>query len=301
MRDSEFREKGHYFPYSYLKGFLQFLWRNRESVRIVTYNDLRLDEDEDYKNCYKDEYAAWTSDLKAGRLDGSKIYVLLQHDVDRLPDRTHAALQDEESLGLKSNVMIFNHKIERSILKSEGRIVFTPYEVDWEELKRLQQRGFVVGYHSNAVERAKFDWSEALTIFLRDLQELREEFGVRYFSPHGGVRDGEGRSNAALEPPDETMRVHRWVQNRFTVRFAGTFSDGAISGVKRDPEGRDLREFVKTWKRGYRYRVLLHPQYYNERFTPSKMLQRAEWYRELCEAASQDPDYDPWVGVHLSE
>lgn len=292
---------GQYFPFSYLEGFLHFLRKHRDVVRLITYDDLNLESDRDYSTHYAAEYEQWKARISRGDLDPTKIYVLLQHDVDRDPDRTHAALSKEDELRLRSNVMIFNRKIERSLLRTEGRIEHTSYDLDYAELKRLRRNGFVVGYHTNAVERALFDFEKAKDVFRADVEELAQHFPIRYFSPHGGVRDSRGRSNAHLDPPDDLMSHLRWVQNRFTVRFAATFSDGAIAGVNRDPTGRDLRRFVRTWEPGKRYRVLLHPQYYNDTFSESPTLSKAAWYVDLCAQARRDPYHDPWGAVDLAE
>lgn len=300
LSDDQFRTTGRYFPFSYLEGFLSFLRRHRHTIELITYDDLALHTDADYTTHYAHEYKTWKARVASGELDPNKIYVLLQHDVDRDPDRTHAALLREEELQLPSNVMIFNRKIERSILRSEGRIEYTPYDIDYHQLQRLRDVGFVIGYHTNAVERALFDFDRAKDIFEEDIEQLSQHFPIRYFSPHGGVRDSEGRSNAHIYPPDRLMAHLRWVQNRFTVRFAATFSDGAIAGVNRDPAGRDLRRFVENWQPGNRYRVLLHPQYYDERFAESTMLSQAQWYVDLCARARQEPHYDPWHTVQLS-
>lgn len=292
--------KGRYFPFIYLQGFLHFLYRHRSSIELITYDDLQLHHDTDHTNHYLDEYNEWRRRIRHRELDPTKIYLLLQHDVDREPARTHAALAAERHLGLRANVMIFNRKIDRRALRQHGRLHYSPYPLDYDELKRLQHHhSFVIGYHTNAVERSLFDFDRAVDIFRSDIEELRNHFDISYFSPHGGVRGPDGRSNAHLDPPPDLMRRLRWVQNRFTVRFAATFSDGAIAGVRRDPEGRDLRQFVKQLKPGNRYRVLLHPQYYGDDFSQSTMLSRADWYVDLCDRVRRRPSYDPWECVEL--
>jgi hypothetical protein len=299
LEDSKVETYGRCVPFSYIEGFLRFVWENLDTITIITYADLNLDVDPDWTNHYESEYTNWRKRVSAAELDPTKIYLLIQHDVDRDPERTHAALQLEGDLGLRSNVMLFNKKLDRHLLRQTGEVQYTPYPIDYGMLQHFERNGFVVGYHSNAVEQARFDFEEAKQIFRRDVRALQEHFRIRHFSPHGGVRDAMGRSNAHLDPPRDLMNELRWVQNRFTVRFAGTFSDGAIAGVKRDPEGRDLRNFVARWEPGKRYRVLLHPQYYGEDFTKSRMLSRAQWYVDICERARRYPSYNPWENVSL--
>lgn len=293
--------RGCYFPFQYLRGFLAFLARHRDMIEVLTYDDLDFRDDYDHENGYPREHKRWKKSIEDGKRSRDRVYVLIQHDVDRLPCRTDAVLREEVARGIPSNVMLFNRKIDRPMLRDQGVVEFDEYPIDFAYYKTLQERhGFVMGYHSNAYERAQFDHSLAPTIFEHDVAELRERLRIDYFSPHGGVRDSKGESNAAIEIPASLTGSIRWVHNRYTVRFDGNFSDGAINSVHRDPNARDLRQFVQSWKLGGRYRVLLHPQYYHPRFRLSSKLSRADWYLELCQAVSSDADHDPWNGVKLN-
>jgi hypothetical protein len=298
--DAEFARKGHYFPYPYMLGFLKLL-AEHPLIDMITYDDLDFGGDESYEENYKGELLTWRAALASGARASDRIYVLLQHDVDRLPDRTMAALRDQERLGLVSNVMMFNKKIDRRYYRETGIPRVSPYPMDWDYLRSLQDKGFVFGFHSNAYERGAFDMKAAEEAFISDIEELRQQLRSNYFSPHGGNRDAEGKSNASMPMPESLRSSLKWVHNGHTVRFDGQYSDGAINSPRRDPAERDLRDFVRTWRPGKRYRVLLHPQYYNDVFVESPKIARAEWYRDVIAGCRADPQFDPWSDVSLGD
>ena len=84
------------------------------------------------------------------------------------------------------------------------------------------------------------------------------------------------------------------------MRFHGNYSDGGLNNRKRDPNQRDLRDFVKTWEQGKRYRVLLHPQYYHNPFSPSEWLSTADWYRKMTKQCSSNQEELIWKNVKLA-
>ena len=87
------------------------------------------------------------------------------------------------------------------------------------------------------------------------------------------------------------------VANGFTVRFDGSYSDGGINGRRLDPAHRDLRQFVRSWKRGKRYRVLTHPQYYFSPHHRSGRLAGTPWYDEILETYASDLNGNAWKDV----
>lgn len=268
-------------PFEFFVDFLDFIHRNRDLIEVITYADLCWEDDTEYEDHYREEWERWRSRLRDGRVDNSKIYLLIQHDVDNFPERTAQAVNVERSYGVPSNVMIFNESIERVTLAKYGYLRRKAYPVDFELLKKAESEGFVVGYHCNAVERANFDPDAAQEILREDLKELSRHFNVCYFSPHGGVRGPSGESNAAIELPVELRADVKWVHNRHTVRFDGSYSDGGLNGKRIDAESRDPREFIKTLRLGGRYRMLFHPQYYDTPYSETIRLGAARWYQEV--------------------
>jgi hypothetical protein len=271
-------------PRGYLIDFLDLLDEFRDLVKVITYDDLPWGDDYAYQDMYPGELSRWKQSLASGERDPRKIYVVIQHDVDAAPARTADLLREEARRKLPSNTMVFNKRLRRQSLAKSGEVVIRDYRLDVDLLKRVQSEGFVIGYHSNAYERARFDRDLAEEIFVEDVRELRESYDIRYFCPHGGVRDVAGRSNSALDVPEALRHDLRWVLNRYGVRFDGNYSDGALRSPRRDATQRDLRDFVATWKPGRRYRMLLHPQYYGDDLVPAKRLVGVDWYEELLRA-----------------
>lgn len=301
MEDSEFIEKGACFPFSYLVDFLEFLHMHRHIVEIVTYNQFPWGDDYDYTNHYLKEKKAWQAGMKKKEWNPKKIYLIIQHDVDRVPERTIHILREEERLGIPSNVMIFNKRTNRGHFQRTGELVYTDYDLDETYLRYLQdEKGFEIGYHSNAFERAIFNDERAEAIFEEDIAILRQKYNITCFAPHGGARSPEGLTNNSQDVPDSLKHSIRWVNNKHTMRLDGNYSDGGIKNTKRrDPNKRDLRDFMRSWKRGERYRILLHPQYYNNSWFSDNPLKGTAWYDEMVDCYTNQNGKSFWNKVTI--
>lgn len=283
-----------YFPLKYFADFLGLLAGCRDTVEFITYDDLPWGDDEDYRGGYPLEYARWQAQLASGERSRDKAYVLIQHDVDNHPERTLRMLDVEHALGVRSNVMLFQRRVDRRHYEATGEMREKPYAPDFAAFARYQQAGFVMAYHANAYEQSCFDRARAERIFHDDVTFLRGHFPVRYFSAHGGCKDAEGHSNNHFEPATAELAPLRWVHNRYTVRFARTFSDGGINNRNRHPEEKNLCEFLRQVRPGLRYRVLVHPQYYADEYAPSPVLRGVPWYDEILDFYGREPDGDYW-------
>jgi len=290
-----------YFPLRFIVDFLRFLRDNRARVNVITYDDLAWGDDYDLERNYAQERQRWLERRARGEIDPDKVHVLLQHDVDTRPERTMALLRHEEALGIPSNVMIFWRRISRRTLRDRGELEYTPYELDAEFLRDLQTKRFVVGYHSNAFEQALFDIDRAQDIFVKDLQALSQKFDIDYFSAHGGAPSPDGRNNRDVPLPPAFRNAVRWVHNGHSPWFTATYSDGGINSLKRDPAKRDLRDFVRTWRRGERYRVLLHPQYYHDPCSISPRLAGTPWYEEVRAFYASGRRGSLWDNIDIRE
>jgi hypothetical protein len=287
-----------YIPFGYLAGFLRFVHRNRDRVETLTYRDLPWGDDWDAVGGYPREAAAWKRSLESGERDPAKVYLLLQHDVDAVPERTMAALRLEEELGLRSSVMIFNRRVDREHYRDTGELRYSDYIGDRSYLKSLEAKGFAIGYHCNAYERSGFSRPEAARIVQDDIADLGRDFALEFMSAHGGPPGPDGKSNSALELPPALRRRVRWVHNGCNIFVDGGYSDGAINSPKRPAEDFDLRRFVERLRPGRRYRVLVHPQYYAQKAKRNARLASA-WYEEVLEAYEGAARRDAWEGVRL--
>ena len=288
---------GAYFPRRYLIEFFEFLKTHEADIEVLTYADFPWGDDWDFAGSYPAERKSWLAQLASGERDPRKVYVLLQYDVDSWPERTMALLRDQSHRALPANVMVFNKRVERKRLLEKGEVHITDYDLDDEFLQSLNSEGFVVGYHTNAFEQALFDTRRALDIFDQDVRALSQRFPIAFFSAHGGAPSPDGRNNRDL-PFHENWRAKlRWVHNGCSPIFDGQFSDGGHLSLNRNPQQRDLRDFVRRLKRGKRYRILLHPQYYSERPAVSARYRDTNWYDGVTDAS---PDMPLWKDVRLS-
>lgn len=275
-----------YIPFKYLADFFAFLSRE-ERIEIMDYSD--------FVKGHSDDERTWRKNRNP-----KKIYVVIQHDVDSDPQRTLDILKVQRNLQLRSNVMIFNRRVDRGILKSSGKLAYTEYLSNAQslELKTLQdEAGFIIGYHCNAYEQALFDVDRAREIFKSDLEALRQTYTIRYYSYHGGIRDPKGRSNEILKQVNPGMNVH-WVHNGDPLKFARRFSDGGLASASRHKG--DLMRFVKNMRAGKKYQILIHPQYYSadlirDESNPTyKNLSQFGWFQQICAFYEQSPEGDFW-------
>ena len=292
---------GAYFPRRYVTDFFRFIEAHKADLEIITYADFPWGDDWDFAGGYQAEHKAWAAQLATGERDPNKAYIVLQYDVDSFPDRSMGLLREPTHVLCPANVMIFNKRVDRRRLKSTGNLAFTDYDLDDDLLRTLSGQGFVVGYHMNAHEQALFDVDRALDLFDRDVRELSERFPIRFFSAHGGVPGPDGHNNNGMPFHPDWQTKLRWVHNGHSPKFSGQFSDGGHNSPKLDPADRDLRNFVRTFKPGNRYRILLHPQYYSDAPLPSPRYSGTTWYDEIIRDSAAEPAISLWSDVKLGQ
>lgn len=291
---------GGYFPFEYHADFIRFLKERPHLFQVITYADLEWGDDFDGARGYPGERARWQAALRNGTRDPGKIHILVQHDVDSRAERAVRLVQEEARLGVPTNVMIFSRRHNRRRLREEGELSFTEYPVDRELLQRLcRHEGFVVGYHCNAHEHALFDMKRAQCVFAEHVADLRCDFPIDFFSAHGGVPGNDGKNNRDIVVPPALARGIRWVHNGMSPYFDGHYSDGGIKSPRRDPEGRDLRVFVQAMRRGRRYRVLTHPQYYGSPASAPERLRGTAWYEEILAHYARPGAASIWDSVRV--
>jgi hypothetical protein len=274
-------EFGSVFPLGLYRDFLEAI-RQRD-VQVITYRDLfEQSGDWDYKNGYKSEYAHWRSNIR----DPQRIYLLIQHDVDYVPNFTKRMMALEALYGVRSNIFLFHELYESD---RPGPYNGTPYDVDHGFFHEAQRCGFVIGYHQNAFALAGFQMEPAIERFRRDVAALSNLYDIEFFCPHGGPGgevDGKKLHNHDVPVPPELTGRLRWVYNRHGPRFAGRWSDGGIWQLT-DPERLqqlDILKFVDSMQPGHRYFALIHPQLWgyhiDKQYVPA--LAEQGWYQQAC-------------------
>jgi len=292
--------KGAFIPFGFFLGFLDFLTRHRNEIDLVTYDAIAWDcEPDDGRTRFKKEWKHFTKSISPSLKSEGRAQLLIQHDVDSYPHRTNQAVAAEAERNVPTTSMIFTRRLDRKQLQRDGVVAETPYDLDLSLLSELTASGFHVGYHSNAMEQANFDQQMARRIFESDISSLRERFNIQYFSPHGGARGPKGQKNRDLDHGFTRSLGVRYVHNGGGPNFSSSYSDGALNATKIDPRERDLRDFIASMSPGGRYRILLHPQYYDYAFDESETLSQAQWYRQLVHESRLGDSPDPWQDVTL--
>jgi hypothetical protein len=266
------------FPLGWYGKFLDEI--RRRKIRVVTYRDLFAGlDDYDHEQRFPAEKSAWARRARFWH----RPTLVIQHDVDYVPEFTHRMIEMEMACGIRSNVLVFNE-----LHAPESGETKRPYELDFDLLRRAEAAGFVIGYHCNVVQRGVRTMAEAEATFEADVAALRKHVSIEYFCPHGGrAADIEGRSlhNYDVPIPQSLRRSLRWVYNRFGMRFDSIWSDGGIRKRAGDAvDGLDLvGTFVPSMSRGKRHFVLVHPQRWGHHVVPdlNPTLAERPWYRRV--------------------
>jgi len=104
--------------------------------------------------------------LKSEQKDG---FIILRHDVDRKPERALRMALLEHELGIRSSYYF------RS----------TKGSFDPEIMKRIEGMGHEIGYHYEALVKAKGNLELAKSIFSKDLERFRKYVDINTICSHG--------------------------------------------------------------------------------------------------------------------
>ncbi len=252
-------------------------------VEFITYDDL-FDEssDWDWESGYREEYLKWKK-----RRDPRKIYLLIQHDVDFVPEFTNRMIVIEADRGVKSNIFLL--KELAGGYPSDSPYDDTPYEIDIKFLQGAESEGFVIGYHQNVVPRCNGTMKGAEQLFLEDVGYFKKYFSIDYFCPHGGrssLIDGVQTHNFEVNPPKALKGRLRWVYNKYGLRFTSRWSDGGVRRMEDKSKLDNLNifgQFTQNLQPGHRYFCLIHPQLWgwNIDTNYNKNLSNLDWYKKL--------------------
>jgi len=96
-------------------------------------------------------------------------FIIIRHDVDSEPEYALKMAKLENEFGITSSYYF------RCI---EG--LFRP-----DIIKAIARLGHEIGYHYEVLDKAKGDFTQAIEIFKKDLNELRKFYNVRTIAQHG--------------------------------------------------------------------------------------------------------------------
>ena len=281
--DKAAAEYGCVFPIKWYKSILDLIVER--GIVTITYDDLfNESDDRDHESCYEREFRHWHERVR----DPQKTYLLIQHDVDFAPQFTRRMVAMEALAGgacVRSNVFVFNRFMGE--IPSDSPYDDTPYAIDHEFFQAMQRRGFVIGYHQNALTVAS-DMAAAGRQFAEDVAALRKYYDIQCFCPHGGRPieiNGDKKYNYDVPVPAELKDSLRWVYNKHGPRFSGRYSDGGLRRIN-DPARLDrlnLEAFIESLELGKRYFALIHPQLWGYKINPAYNPALAEraWHQDV--------------------
>jgi hypothetical protein len=248
----------------------------RGDVEFITYNDLAWSPSCSI-NCCENEFKEWKTRISKGEIDTSRCYILIQHDADSGPQETENMSELEAEYGIVSNIMIFSRWYENNSRS------LVPYPIDRQKLKSLEAKGFVIGYHVNAFQNTDFQTHTLQLEFEYGLEDLRRDFDIRYFSPHGGELDSQGRGNASFNYIREQTYGLRWVHNGSSPSFTSTYTDGGFFKriFETNNDRLDFLRWAESLRAGTRNRLLIHPQYFNDYKFKPLTVNVPSWYTAL--------------------
>ncbi len=161
-----------YMPRVSLLLFKDFLWRLR--VKYIYGKGMNLDFTLDkyrqlLETICRNGYSVTTVAEYLNNSDSGWKVIVLRHDVDRKPWKALQMARLEQKLGIKTSYYFrFNNK------------VFRPHLI-----KEIASMGHEIGYHYEAMDKAKGDYVKAIQVIERELAEFRKIAEVETICMHG--------------------------------------------------------------------------------------------------------------------
>ena len=119
---------------------MRMLTEPERNIEVITYSELDFGDDFDFEKSLFLRMGELARLDEKWSSDPEKIYVILQHDVDDSPERTHRLLRVQEDLGVRSNVMIFNRLVNRGKLAKDGIVEYVDYPLDLDLFLSLEKK-----------------------------------------------------------------------------------------------------------------------------------------------------------------
>jgi len=201
-----------------------------------------------------------------------KKFVILRHDVDKLPENALAMAQLENVMGLKSTYYFRT----------------TPDVFKYEIITQISELGHEIGYHYETLTRSKGNLEKALKLFEKDLERLNKITKISTISMHGSPlskwnnidiwKKYDFKKYGIIGDPllsinykdigyfSDTGRT--WL-NKGSVR---DFVKNSLKHKEKIKSTNDLMRFIHT-KEFKKLIILIHPQRWS--------LKSSKWLKEL--------------------
>ena len=96
-------------------------------------------------------------------------FILMRHDIDRMPERALVIARIEQELGIRST---YYFRTTKNVFKSKI-------------ISQIKDMGHDIGYHYETLSEANGDSEKALNLFRSNLERLREICEVKTICMHG--------------------------------------------------------------------------------------------------------------------
>ena len=117
----------------------------------------------------KSEYVLLTVEKYLSLKDKTEPFIIIRHDVDSQPEYALKMAKLENELGIASSYYF------RYI---EG--IFLP-----DLIKKIADFGHEIGYHYEVLDKARGDFTQAIKIFEKELNEFRRLYDIKSIAQHG--------------------------------------------------------------------------------------------------------------------
>jgi hypothetical protein len=199
-------------------------------------------------------------------------FIILRHDIDKLPENALAAALVESELGIRSTYYF------RS----------TPDVFDPDIIEYISTLGHEIGYHYECLTTANGDYKKAIEIFEEDLSRFRKLVEVRSICMHGSPLSKWNNSHLwkryNLEDHGIIGEPYVTIDYKDIVYFTDTGRTWCKTGSVRDfvSDSLDCQTDVKTTddlieiisaKKYKKFIILAHPQRWSTK--------SSKWLKEL--------------------
>ncbi len=213
-----FRRWSNYYRLSVYAGFLDELKKEQYSVKRFSEYD------------------------HTSQLDKNKIHIFLRHDVD---------------LSLNRLLNIIKLEIEKDIISTSFFRLHSEkyvFEKAIPIIQYLQSEGFEIGFHYEVLSQTKGNTEEALDLFAKELNKLREYIPIKVVSHHG-----DKYSNQKIWPLVDKTKLDVW--SAYDMKRDIYITDTGGKNMIKHP-GFHIFDKLKEAKSGDVVQILIHADWW---------------------------------------
>ena len=131
--------------------------------------DFTIEKYRELCSAIKGTYETLTFREYINNLNFKNNFVILRHDVDRMPANALKTAEVENEFNIKST---YYFRVNNSVFKEEI-------------IEKIASLGHEIGYHYECIDKADGDFKKAIKIFENDLEKFRRIYDVKTICMHG--------------------------------------------------------------------------------------------------------------------